>query len=95
VQSVDPLLIFIVFTIASLIKLSEWQLEHAMTRGLIAVWYLMITVLDIPFDWRVWIGGILFSLLAFIETVSYVYRKWLSGKYKDALHPVKRGKNGN
>lgn len=88
-QAVPPIFIALMFLLASMLKMFKKQYEHAFTRLLIAIWYGVVAAFSIPLDWRVAIGGILFTLLACIEILSYFYRRYIIRQYKNALAPLR------
>lgn len=87
--TVPPAVIFSAFFLAAILKYFKKQYEHAFTRLLIAIWYGVVSAFSIPLDWRVAIGGILFTLLACIEILSYFYRRYIIRQYKNALAPLR------
>lgn len=88
-QFVPPVIIAIVFLFASVLNIINKKYEHAFTRFLIGSWYTTVTLFSIPSDWRVSIGGTLFTIMAITEVVSFFYRRFIVRKYEEALRPLK------
>lgn len=91
-QAVPSILIALVFLFMSLLKMTKAQYEHAFTRFLIGVWYVVVSVFSIPMDWRVSVGGTLFTIMGIIEVLSFFYRRRIIRQYEEALKPLKEFK---